>query len=95
MTLTAATTNPTTTTTTSPTATITHTNDTGIRLRIDPTACTGHGLCAELLAEHITLDEWGYPIIADRDIPTELLRDARRAVNDCPALALRLALRSA
>lgn len=71
------------------------TNGTGVRLRIDPTACTGHGLCAELLAEHIALDEWGYPIIADRDLPAELLRDARRAVNDCPVLALRLATRIA
>lgn len=63
---------------------------TGAQLRIDPTACSAHGLCAELLAEHITLDEWGYPIIADRDVPAELMREARRAVNDCPALALRL-----
>jgi ferredoxin len=64
--------------------------DTGARLRLDPTRCSGHGLCAELLGEHIALDEWGYPIIADRAIPAQLLADARRAVTDCPALALRL-----
>ena len=64
--------------------------NTGTRLRLDPTVCRGHGVCAELLAEHISLDEWGYPIIADRAIPPDLLRDARRAVTDCPALALRL-----
>ena len=63
---------------------------TGTRLRLDPTRCSGHGFCAELLGEHIALDEWGYPIIADRDIPADLLADARRAVTDCPALALRL-----
>ena len=63
---------------------------TGTRLRLDPTRCSGHGLCAELLAEHIALDEWGYPVIADREIPASLLADARRAVTDCPALALRL-----
>jgi ferredoxin len=63
---------------------------TGTRLRLDPTRCSGHGLCAELLGERITLDEWGYPIIADRDIPAQLVADARRAVTDCPALALRL-----
>jgi ferredoxin len=62
----------------------------GARLRLDPTRCSGHGLCAELLGEHIALDEWGYPIIADRAIPAQLLPDARRAVTDCPALALRL-----
>ncbi len=68
----------------------THTETTGTRLRLDPIRCSGHGLCAELLGEHITLDEWGYPLLADRDIPADLLADARRAVTDCPALALRL-----
>jgi ferredoxin len=61
------------------------------RLRVDPTACTGHGLCAELLPELVTLDEWGYPILADRPVPRGLGQEARRAVTDCPALALRLA----
>ncbi len=64
--------------------------ETGARLRLDPTRCSGHGLCAELLGEQVALDEWGYPILADRDIPADLLADARRAVTDCPALALRL-----
>lgn len=70
--------------------TVSGTPPTGTRLRLDPTRCSGHGLCAELLGEHIALDEWGYPIIADRDLPAPLLADARRAVTDCPALALRL-----
>ena len=30
------------------------------RLIVDPIACTGHGACAELLPEVISLDEWGY-----------------------------------
>lgn len=30
-------------------------------LDIDWTSCRAHGLCAELLPEHVTLDEWGYP----------------------------------
>jgi ferredoxin len=34
------------------------------RLRVNPIACSGHGLCAELLPEMITLDEWGYPVLA-------------------------------
>jgi ferredoxin len=60
------------------------------RLRVDPIACTAHGLCAELLPEHITLDEWGYPLIEPSPIPTALLPQARRAVAACPALALQL-----
>jgi ferredoxin len=57
------------------------------RLRVNPIACTAHGLCAELLPEAITLDEWGYPIL-DGVLPDRLLPLARRAVTDCPTLAL-------
>jgi ferredoxin len=61
----------------------------GSTLRVNPIACSGHGLCAELLPELITLDDWGYPMIADGPVPLRLAREARRAVTDCPALALR------
>jgi len=58
---------------------------------VNPIACSGHGVCAELLPELITLDEWGYPVIAEGGaIPARLARTARRAVTDCPALALLL-----
>jgi ferredoxin len=61
------------------------------QLQVNPVACAGHGLCAELLPELITLDEWGYPILAHGPLPVSLERPARRAVAACPALALRLA----
>jgi ferredoxin len=61
------------------------------RLRLDPTACTGHGLCADLLPELVDTDEWGYPIVLNQDVPEHLLPLARRAVAICPTLALRLA----
>lgn len=57
-------------------------------LRIDRIACTGHGQCAELLPELITLDEWGYPILDHADIPPDLLSHARIAVRACPRLAV-------
>ena len=60
-----------------------------LQLRIDPTACTGHGVCADLFPERIQLDEWGYPIIQPQVSPA-LAPDARRAVRGCPVLALRL-----
>ena len=59
-------------------------------LRVNPIACTAHGVCAELLPELITLDEWGYPIIGPRPIPPALDREARRAAAACPTLALSL-----
>jgi ferredoxin len=61
-----------------------------MRLRLDPIACTGHGICAELLPEMIRLDDWGYPILDDATVPAELLPMARRTLIACPALALRL-----
>ena len=61
------------------------------QLRVNPIDCTGHGLCAELLPELIALDEWGYPVLARGPVPGGLERQARRAVTDCPALALALA----
>jgi ferredoxin len=60
-------------------------------IKLDPIACSGHGLCAELLPERIELDEWGYPIIDGEPIPRELLAHARAAADACPKLALRLA----
>ena len=62
-------------------------------LRVNPIQCSGHGSCAELLPELVTLDEWGYPVIDPGPVPPTLDRDARRAVSACPALALRLVRR--
>jgi ferredoxin len=64
--------------------------DQGVRLRLDPTACTGHGLCAVLLAERVGLDEWGYPLIAPGPLEPGLLDAARDAAYACPTRALRL-----
>jgi ferredoxin len=61
-----------------------------MELRIDPIACDGAGVCADLLPEHITLDEWGYPIIEHRQVTAETRAHAHRAVTLCPKLALRL-----
>jgi ferredoxin len=61
------------------------------KLIVNPIACSGHGHCAELLPELISLDEWGYPLISGQPVPASLLREAKRAVTGCPALALRLA----
>ncbi|MDP9239672.1 MAG: ferredoxin [Actinomycetota bacterium] len=59
-------------------------------LAVDRIACDGRGLCAELLPERISLDEWGYPIVDGRPLTADLLPDARRAIAACPTLALRM-----
>ena len=61
-----------------------------VTIAIDRIACDGHGLCAELLPELITLDDWGYPIVAPGPVPGQLEEHARRAVTFCPVLAFHL-----
>jgi ferredoxin len=61
-----------------------------LTLVVDPIACDGRGVCAELFPERITLDRWGYPIIDREPIPRSLEEHARRAVFLCPLLALHL-----
>jgi len=60
------------------------------RIRVDPIACDGRGVCAEILPERIELDDWGYPIIDASPMSGFVLEHARRAVGACPVLALRL-----
>ena len=62
-----------------------------LELRVNPIACKAHGLCIELLPELISADPWGYPIVRPGPVPVRLLSLARRAVADCPTLALLLA----
>jgi ferredoxin len=59
------------------------------KLRLDPIACDGHGLCAELFPEGIRVDDWGFPIV-EGEVPPSLEKHARRAVAACPVRALKL-----
>ena len=59
-----------------------------LRVTVNPIDCVGHGLCADLFPERITLDDWGYPIVDPKEIPPSLEAHARRAANACPTLAL-------
>ncbi len=58
------------------------------RIRVNPITCKAHGMCAELLPERITLDEWGYPILDERPLSPELVSHAQRAAQACPTFAL-------
>jgi ferredoxin len=58
------------------------------RARVNPIACEAHGMCAELLPERITLDEWGYPIIDGTPLDNRQVEHAIRAAHACPTFAL-------
>jgi ferredoxin len=58
------------------------------RARVNPIACEAHGMCAELLPERITLDEWGCPIVDSTPLEVRLVEHAIRAARACPTFAL-------
>ena len=59
-----------------------------LHIRLDPIACDGHGLCAELFPERFALDDWGYPIVDPTPVPSSLMNEARRAAAECPTCAI-------
>jgi ferredoxin len=52
---------------------------------VDRVRCSAHGICAQVLAGKVTLDEWGYPVLVDPHLDEEEFRTASTL---CPALAL-------
>jgi ferredoxin len=66
----------------------------GARLRVDPVACAGIGMCAHLAEDLVHLDSWGYPVVPQRDLDADEARRATRAVTGCPRRALRLSAKS-
>jgi ferredoxin len=54
-------------------------------VRIDPTRCRGHAICALLYSEGVQLDRWGYGrvVVATPD-GRRLVKRARRAAAACP-----------
>ena len=58
-------------------------------LRVDWPACKAHGVCAEMLPEVVSLDQWGYPVVHE-PVTHEVLDLAKSTVKACPTLALRL-----
>ncbi len=56
-------------------------------LRIDPVACEGVGICAHLAPDVVSLDQWGYPVIAPLADERQV-RQAGAAAQGCPRRAL-------
>ncbi len=45
-------------------------------------------MCAELLPERITLDEWGYPVVDEKRLEGAQVQHAMLAARACPTFAL-------
>jgi ferredoxin len=60
-----------------------------MRLRLDSDKCQGHGRCYALAPELFDSDDEGYSVLKVTDeIPPELERAARLAVDNCPEFAI-------
>ena len=55
-------------------------------VRVDPTRCRGHGICALMFPDGVELDRWGYgrPLDEVRSEGRRTLAQARRAQRACP-----------
>jgi ferredoxin len=60
-----------------------------VEIRIDPTRCRGHAVCALFFADGVDLDRWGFGQVAVPVVerPADVRR-ARRAAAACPNGAL-------
>jgi ferredoxin len=58
------------------------------RLRVDPVACEGVGMCAHVAARLVRLDSWGYPVVPQEPLYGGDRRRAAAAVSACPQRAL-------
>ena len=58
------------------------------RLRVDPVACDGIGVCAHAAPGLVDLDRWGYPLLPRRSLAPAELAAARAAARACPRRAL-------
>jgi ferredoxin len=62
-----------------------------VRITVDGSKCDGHGICALVMPERISLDAWGYADVDGDPIEdTRTLARAKRAVSACPVQALAL-----
>ena len=59
-----------------------------VRLRVDPTACDGIGMCAHLAPGVIDTDSWGYPILPADPLDSSDLKAVNAAIAGCPRRAL-------
>lgn len=62
-----------------------------VEIVVDGSRCDGHGICALVMPERISLDVWGYADVDSEPIEdTKTLARAKRAVSACPVRALAL-----
>jgi ferredoxin len=65
------------------------TEETAVKVRVDPAKCQAHGECTTHCPEVFRLDDWGYAYTdGDGQVPDGLEESAQSAVEACPEAAI-------
>lgn len=59
-----------------------------MRVEVDPNICAGHGQCNAIAPEVYDLDEGGYCLIRNPEVPLELQPAAEEGALACPVYAI-------
>ena len=60
-----------------------------MKIRVDPEKCQGHNRCMTIAKELFEVDELGYATaLNDGVVPPELEEKAKKAVDNCPEIAI-------
>ncbi|MGQ0778188.1 MAG: ferredoxin [Pseudonocardiales bacterium] len=62
-----------------------------MRVEVDPNICEGHGQCNAVAPQVYDLDEGGYCLIHNSDVPLELESAAEAGAMACPVYAITVA----
>jgi ferredoxin len=60
----------------------------GVKVRIDPDICTGHGRCYTLAPQVFDSDDRGYGVVIDVELSTTLREVAEIGIENCPEQAI-------
>ncbi|MFC5754912.1 ferredoxin [Actinomadura rugatobispora] len=59
-----------------------------MKVTVDDDRCRGHGVCTALCPEVFTLNDDGYTVVENPEVPAEFEDAVRDAVAQCPERAI-------
>ncbi|WP_433598278.1 ferredoxin [Nocardia sp. CA-135953] len=62
----------------------------GVKVVVDRDKCMGHAICAQVAPDLMDLDDLGYNITEDLELPADQAVQAHRAADSCPEGAIRI-----
>ena len=59
-----------------------------MKIKVDVESCVGHARCAAVAPDVFVLDDDGFNVTAEKEIPPELEEQARRGADACPEMVI-------